>query len=463
MAESKPPSKARFLLMLALAAAVPILLLLLVSYLQGRATGRRFGARLEAIRKAGEPVTMEELAATCPEPPPGRNAADAYQRAFREMEARCDFALEKDLPVVGIADFPELGAAVPPEVLEKARAYLDRHQETFRLLAAAAALDECRFDLDFSLGYEMPLDHVSKMRQATRLLSLCALERTESGKGEEAAAASRIILRLARALGQEPFLISTLVRTGLDAIAFRTIERWASRACPLPPTLARVEAALRDESDPKMLGRPLLAERCMFLDAAEKGFGAELTKHGTLAHRLGVERGALADLLKMVPFPYRCTDAEQLYFLDYVAGYLEAARKPYPESLIVGAALRWKPAPERYLAVTAVAPGFDSFFSAVQWHMARIESARMALAVLRYRVASKKLPDALGDLAPGFVASVPLDPYDGKPLRYRKEADGFVVYSVSKNGVDDAGVIETKKGSDPPDVGFRVRWPKGHF
>lgn len=62
----------------------------------------------------------------------------------------------------------------------------------------------------------------------------------------------------------------------------------------------------------------------------------------------------------------------------------------------------------------------------------------------RYRLQNGALPDSLGQVVPRYMPAVPLDPYDGQPLRYRKEADKYVVYSISENGRDDGGV----EGSD---------------
>jgi hypothetical protein len=42
-------------------------------------------------------------------------------------------------------------------------------------------------------------------------------------------------------------------------------------------------------------------------------------------------------------------------------------------------------------------------------------------------------------LTPEFMAEVPLDEFDGKPLRYRREDEGFILYSVGTNLVDDGG------------------------
>jgi hypothetical protein len=37
------------------------------------------------------------------------------------------------------------------------------------------------------------------------------------------------------------------------------------------------------------------------------------------------------------------------------------------------------------------------------------------------------------------MTEVPLDEFDGKPLRYRREGEGFILYSVGTNLVDDGG------------------------
>jgi hypothetical protein len=63
-----------------------------------------------------------------------------------------------------------------------------------------------------------------------------------------------------------------------------------------------------------------------------------------------------------------------------------------------------------------------------------------AIALKRYQLKHGNYPNDLNSLVPGFVAKVPLDPVDGRPLRYRRNADGtFLLYSVGENGLDDGG------------------------
>ena len=74
----------------------------------------------------------------------------------------------------------------------------------------------------------------------------------------------------------------------------------------------------------------------------------------------------------------------------------------------------------------------------------RIEAARRvvvaAIALKRFQLRHGKLSETLGELAPEFFAAVPIDPYDGKPLRYHPNTDGtYLLYCVGEDGVDDGG------------------------
>jgi hypothetical protein len=64
------------------------------------------------------------------------------------------------------------------------------------------------------------------------------------------------------------------------------------------------------------------------------------------------------------------------------------------------------------------------------------------LAVERYRRAhGGTLPSTLGDTVPAFMPSVPIDPFSGRPLIYKPATDGYLLYSVDANGVDNGGQL----------------------
>ncbi len=63
------------------------------------------------------------------------------------------------------------------------------------------------------------------------------------------------------------------------------------------------------------------------------------------------------------------------------------------------------------------------------------------IALMHYRQVHGRYPDSLTELVPEFLPQVPLDPYDGKPLRYgtHAEVERRIVYSVGEDFIDEGG------------------------
>ncbi len=84
----------------------------------------------------------------------------------------------------------------------------------------------------------------------------------------------------------------------------------------------------------------------------------------------------------------------------------------------------------------------------------RIETRRdltqVALTLAIYRADHGMYPAGLHALTPRFIKAVPNDRYDkkGGPLRYRRQGDGYVLYSVGPNGIDDGGERSTLDSED---------------
>ena len=78
-----------------------------------------------------------------------------------------------------------------------------------------------------------------------------------------------------------------------------------------------------------------------------------------------------------------------------------------------------------------------------------MHQAVLACALERYRLAHGQLPEKLEALVPELLAQVPHDVIDGQPLRYRRTGEGFVLYSVGWNEVDDGGQIAWTNDKPP--------------
>jgi hypothetical protein len=68
---------------------------------------------------------------------------------------------------------------------------------------------------------------------------------------------------------------------------------------------------------------------------------------------------------------------------------------------------------------------------------AQLQATRVILALRAYQLAHGSLPADLNALVPEFLDKVPVDDFDGQPLRYSPERK--IVYSVGNNLKDDGG------------------------
>ena len=64
------------------------------------------------------------------------------------------------------------------------------------------------------------------------------------------------------------------------------------------------------------------------------------------------------------------------------------------------------------------------------------------LALMRYEKENGEFPISLNELVEqGYLDSIPIDPFSGKPLVYKKTGDDFILYSFGEDFKDDGGEI----------------------
>jgi hypothetical protein len=91
-----------------------------------------------------------------------------------------------------------------------------------------------------------------------------------------------------------------------------------------------------------------------------------------------------------------------------------------------------------------------------------LQCAVAAVACERYRALKKTWPANLEVLVKEkYLTRVPLDPYNGAPLRFRATADGIVIYAIGKNGLDEQGELLRHITTASDDQGFRL-WDEQH-
>ena len=436
---------------------VAVMVLLVILAVAGRILyfDSKINSELAAIRKAGFPVTLDELNAWYPMPS-GENAADTYEAAFA--------AYGGDDSGVPLLDdevrLPPRGHPLPEDMRSKIAAYLAANAQALALLHKGGVIEGCRFHVNATQAYDMPLPHLNRLRQAARLLELEILLKADEGKPDEAAAAIADSFAIARHLRNEPILRSQLVRIAVDFRSLEGLERVLSRIALGDKPLADLAKSLEAEESQEGILRGMVGERCEGLSALDDP--RELGAFNT-----GLYSGYLR------PMPYRDPSSGMIYLYRF-GGLWQLDRLKYLQmtSELVGATggtmkdMRERDAqvckeafdlPETYLISRLVLTSLTSDYDSQLNCFARLRAARAGIAVERFRMANGRLPESLDQLVPKFLDSVPSDPWDDKPIRYKKLTKGFVTYSVGPDLKDDGGKERDSWKADAPyDITFTV-------
>ncbi len=323
-----------------------------------------------------------------------------------------------------------------------------------------------------------PLAHV----QGSRRIAVALAKRAMMKAGEEnfdGAWSDLLALhRLARLTGRGGTAIELIVAIAIEGIAAKADLAFLERA---KPDAKRCVGYLKDlQQLPPMsvfAEKFDLNERFMFLDAVQ---------HTRRTGMDGLRR--LSSDGDYVP-PEKPDDDEEksLALLDW-SRIFQIGNRQYDN---LGTALRLKTYAERRKALVAVEddvqelrrnagfgvvltdtkafsertgtiliglmlPAGKNFNRAAAQAEQTTRNLQIAFALAAFRVDRGKYPAKLDDLAPKYLAKIPNDLYIEKPLNYKPNDTGYVLYSVGENGREDGG---KGREDDPAGDDLTVRMP----
>jgi hypothetical protein len=391
----------------------------------------RLQAKIDAIRADGYPVTCAELDKWYTIPENTENAAYTFVDAFwcyRDW----DKAKSESLPLISQAKLPARTEPLPEDMKAAIAQYIADNNEALALLHKAAAIENCRYPVDLSSGFDVRLEHLSNLRKGMRLLTLEAIWHAENGNSKSAFNSVMSGFGLARSLTKEPIIVSQLVRTACHGLVISGLERAINRTEFTDEQLAEIDRFLIGAEDHSALARAYAGERCQFLNTLTK---SELLKSAITNHDMPVT--PFLELYKAVGL----ADMDAMIYLDFIDAYIEITRLPLHQRQKASDALeaRLTSISNIHVLLQILMPSLSRIATIELRDIARLLAARTGLAVERYRLADGKLPDSLTELVPAFLESIPKDPFDGRELRYKKLETGFVVYSIGDDLSDDGG------------------------
>lgn len=434
-----------------LLSVLAMLLFLAAAFIVGLyVSARQLQSELDQIKAAGEPLTVSDLDALYAYSPKDRDTTQLWLDAFALIDSPEYQSEAKLLPIVGE------GVAIPPPSepwphLDAAEAFLAKYQAPLEQMHRAAELGgQARFPVKFSDGIATLLPHVQQVRIGARLLRLEAEIHARRNDPRAAARSVRAIFAAARALEGEPIIVSQLVRIALNGVGCEQIERLLPAGVISDEELLQFDRELLAIDDEAAYRRSLLGERAIgiltFENSAAVGALGQQAPSGLRRRLLG--------------------KADEAAYLQLMGKYVAASQSktlPLREaiwqtedevtSLINSSQARW-----RYPLTKLLMPTLQASTQAVCRAQAMQSATRTAIAIERYRRIHGQSPNALDRLVPDFLDKLPLDPFDGLPLRYRADATGYRIYSIGIDGVDQGG--DSGAAGQMLDVVFKVEFKK---
>jgi hypothetical protein len=377
-------------------------------------------AAVEAIRHEGYPTTLAELNAWYVEPPAARNAAPLYVAAF--------------------AALTQTNPASP--------SFLTGNQKALALLHQAAGRAQCRYPVDLTPGFTTRLPHLVNVKVSAQLLQQEAAANAAKGRADLAQQSVLAGLSLTRSLEQEPVLISQLMRIAATDLTVTGLELTLNRKAlseEQAAALATAFQAAEDNADAALV-RGLAGERC----CAMAMFASPTRWHevfSLMAEDSGAPPLAQAPEVDKFMESYSASPALQEdldFYLKNMQSLFAMAKTPTPAGL--EAAKAWSASikakgPFDHVYSRILLPALELALERSAIAVAELRTAQGALAIERYRLAhNNALPDTLNQLVPQYLKSVPQDPFDGRPLRFKKHPSrGYTVYSIGRDRQDNGG------------------------
>jgi hypothetical protein len=364
------------------------------------------------------------------------NAAPLYEEAFARLHDAFDDEKKIHNPPTGNhEDFdPNEPATID---------YLAKHADIIALLRRAAARPACRFDSDLTdRDVNAMVPSLNDSRNAANILSLDAREQIAHGHCRAAIDDAQAIFGLSRHVGERPFLIATLTAAGIDGMANETLKY------ALPAVKDRDElAGLHPErltSLARLFRVGLWSEERFGISFYDGVLGLQIQNVAARDNHESTVPPFGRGLQGMI-FRVFLLDLDD--YMNFMAKLQNSTLQPFYK---VKGTLSDSSGTDAGvdLLTSIVAPAFNRVLEILARGEVNDACGQTAVAMTRYRLDHGTLPARLSELVPAYMDSIPIDPFDGKPLRLVIKNGDWIIYSVGPDGVDDGGVGMVKRKGD---------------
>jgi hypothetical protein len=327
------------------------------------------------------------------------------------------------------------------------QAWIERNSEALRQLKKGAEKPCCWIEYQAESLWHVKLPDLSKVKDLAQLLCHRAKANAASGDLDRAFTDLLVAYRFGMHWTGPKTLIEQLVGLAVRALAVRTGLEILDRTSPAPGLLKRFQHELEQVTAARGQVIDFSIERLMTSEAIR----AILTDSNEAGGALGPQqRKTMRDMLSL--------NEEQL---DKVYDYFGQVAHKTPWQL-------HSHGEDISKVVGELTEGnffLDTFMPAVGRvvelsYRSKVEADALVtgLSILRYKADKGRPPQKLDQLiSTGYLKALPMDPYSGNPLVYKRIRHDFTLYSLGADFDDDGGTPSRWGGGSQG--GDMVFWP----
>lgn len=309
---------------------------------------------------------------------------------------------------------------------------------------------------------DVALPGVQQSRGVGRALAARAMRHLAEGSQLDAWRDLMTIHRLGRLIGQGPTVIEYLAGAGIEAIAIEGELRFLSATKPSAKLFAMYRKPLDRLPPLATVADKLDVERLMFLDTAHRLARGQMRLEPIALTLETLEGGIKDDLIttlakdsviQSVQWDAVLRSANQWYdrlgetarIADYCdrADALRQFDQDVKELIVkrrvtadIPALLKGQAGMNEAMSdvlISLLNPSNNQICYAEGRAIQRMRNLEIAFALAHWRSEHDSYPDSLEMLAPKYVATVPNDIFNGRPMNYERTAEGFRITSVGPN------------------------------
>ncbi len=473
---------------------IAVLMIMAVYGLSGMIIGHRYSYALRKLKAQGQPISITDLKP--PHIPDEQNGAVLYEKAFRIIKDYYTVpskGIGKAFNMPGMRNAPDEfhitnhneQASMLDRVYYHERDILLQKKNDAPVNWAAAdkeskalaaimpfveqALSRPGFDIklnysdDKKYSFDIQKMHwESSSRNLIRVLAFQTMVDAHYGRRDQACHTACLALRSSKMFKNQPTLSSLATESACNQMANYSICSLV-RNCPLTPSeAAELNRYLLASDHADEVIPAVKNERAVFLsmylgqrpgnaygdfwfpdsDAAAPWWSASAVK---LLNQIGMP------LLYEDEIAYINTSSKMIAIMSAPGKTMRVRRNELVRTV--------KDIPKYAWISSEWLPFNVSLVDRVMKDRARTALTQVVIAAQQYKQQHGAYPDTLAQLRSNSKLSIPLDPFTDKELVYQRTKEGFLVYSVGQNEVDDGGKTATRQSKDKyDDIVLNWRW-----